>query len=366
LFLYVDDTLIAGKDKSFIDSLVKMIQARHSIKILGDPNFILGLKLTKCPNGNILIDQNQYIKDVAARFNIISDPSKVVRMPCTASQFKKIEEEAKDETLIDISIDIRSMVGSLMYASLGTRPDITYFVNYISRYLTKPTVYILKIVKQAINYLLDTPFIYIICFHDYAKVPQLSTFVDASHASEANRKGVTGNVNMFGKTPVDWSSSKQSTYSLSTAETEYKALSEALRATLYLLGLYEELGLKQELPIKVYEDNTATIAMSNNPIINKKSKHIELSYHFFKHYVQNKTVKLFYIASAHQLADIMTKVVASMDLFYSLIKKLYSLSTISIPVSKSIPSEDMNNEFTLSHTHAHAYVRTCVRNCVRA
>ena len=56
LFLYVDDTLIAGKDKSFIDSLVRMIQAKHSIKILGEPKFILGLKLTRCNNGNILID----------------------------------------------------------------------------------------------------------------------------------------------------------------------------------------------------------------------------------------------------------------------------------------------------------------------
>jgi len=330
LFLYVDDTLIAGKEKSFIDSLVKMIQAKHSIKILGEPKFILGLKLTRCNNGNILIDQNQYIKDVAARFDVVSNPNKIIRMPCTTSQFKRIEDESKDEKFIDLSIDIRSMVGSLMYASLGTRPDITYFVNYISRYLTKPTVYIKKIVLQAINYLLDTPYIYIICYNDYTKIPQTVTFVDAGHASEVSRKGITGNILKFGKTVVIWNSTKQSTYSLSTAETEYKALSETLKETLYMKALMEELGLKQDLPLRVYEDNTATIAMSNNPIINKKSKHIELAFHFFKDFVQQKVVQLFYIASKNQEADLLTKVVNSMDLFYSLVKKIFNLETITI------------------------------------
>jgi hypothetical protein len=98
--------------------------------------------------------------------------------------------------------------------------------------------------------------------------------------------------------------------------------------------MFEELGVKQIRPIKVYEDNTATIAMSNNPIINKKSKHIELSYHFFKYYIQNKTIQLYYIVSINQLADIMTKVVSSMDLFYSLVKKIFNLTTISNGKSK--------------------------------
>jgi hypothetical protein len=247
-------------------------------------------------------------------------------MPCTVSQLKRIEEESTKEELIDKSIDIRSMVGSLMYASLGTRPDITYFVNYISRYLLKPTQYILKIVKQAIIYLLDTPFIFIVCYHNYKNKPQILTFVDAGHASELLRKGITAGLLKFGKTPVEWSSSKQTTYSLSTAETEYKALSEILKSTLHLLAMFEELGLQQNLPLKIYEDNTATIAMSNNPIINKKSKHIELAVHFFKHYVQNKTIQLFYISTQYQEADILTKIVGTYELFYRLVKLVFNLS----------------------------------------
>jgi hypothetical protein len=188
LFVYVDDTLLAGKELSFIHVLIKMIQKVHGVKIIGEPKFILGLKLTRCHNGNILIDQNQYIKDVATRFNVTSNEQQPVNMPCTTSQFKKIELDASDPSLIDLSIDLRTMVGSLMYASLGTRLDITYFVNYISRYLTKPTKYIEKIVRQTIAYLLDTPFIYIICFATYNKSPQITAFCDASHGSELNRK----------------------------------------------------------------------------------------------------------------------------------------------------------------------------------
>ena len=330
MFLYVDDTLIAGKDNDYIYHLLSLIQKKHDIDIMGEPNVMLGLKLTRCPNGNIIIDQIQYCKDVAARFDLESTPNRPVTMPCTASQFRRIEEDSKNESLIDKSIDIRSMVGSLMYASLGTRPDITFFVNYISRYLTKTTQYILKIVKQAIIYLLDTPFIYITCFADYNHVPQLITFVDASHASEVNRKGVTGGILKFGKTIFVWVSTKQATYSLSTAESEYKALSEMLKETLHGYALFEEIGLQQDLPLKIYEDNTATIAMSNNPIINKKSKHIELAYHFFKSYVQKKVIQLYYISTHYQEADLFTKIVCSAEVFYSLIQKIFLLDTIVV------------------------------------
>jgi hypothetical protein len=117
---------------------------------------------------------------------------------------------------------------------------------------------------------------------------------------------------------------------LSTAETEYKAVSQVLKGTLHYGNLVEEFDIKQNYPLKMYEDNTATIAMSNNPIINKKSKHIELAYHNFKHFVQTKKVELLYISTTYQQADLLTKVVGSYDLFFSLVKMIYNLDTIVV------------------------------------
>jgi len=122
----------------------------------------------------------------------------------------------------------------------------------------------------------------------------------------------------------------------------------------------EELGLVQILPIKVYEDNTATIAMSNNPIINKKSKHIELCYHFFKYYVQKKVVQLFYVSSINQEADILTKIVLSMDLFYSLVKKVFNIPTITthtnhnnktLMIKSTIIVQDRSDRMRTIHEH---------------
>jgi len=368
MFVYVDDTLLAGKDLAFINMLVKLIQKEHGVKILGEPKFILGLKLTRCLNGDILVDQNQYIKDVAARFNITSNEANPVRMPCTTSQFKRIEHESTDPSLIDLSIDIRTMVGSLMYASLGTRLDITYFVNYISRYLTKPTKYIEKIVRQSIAYLLDTPFIFLICFADYKTSPQLTAFCDASHGSELNRKGTSGGIVKLGHTCIIWYSTKQSTFSLSTAETEYKALSNIGKEVIYATQLVEEIGLSQILPTVIYEDNTATIAMTDNPIINKKSKHIELQYHQFKSLVQDKKVKLLYVATKFQQADILTKVLATFEDHYRLIKQTYNLEGITSPnvtlMLKGIKETDLSLELQteLNYKHIktlnHAYVNS--------
>jgi hypothetical protein len=336
LFLYVDDTLIAGKDKEFIMELIRIIKTKHEIKVLGEPNVIIGLKLTRCVDGNILIDQNQYIRDVAKRFDITSISGNPVRMPCTVSQFRRIELEADDASLIDLTVDLRPMVGSLMYASLGTRPDITYFVNYISRYLTKPTKYIEKIVKQCIAYLLDTQFVFIVCFSNYTNVPQVTTMCDASHASESNRKATTGVEVKVGQTPVEWTSNKQSTFSLSTAESEYKALSDAAIMAVHVINLVQECGLKQILPSRVYEDNTATIAMTDNPIINKKSKHIEIRYHFIKDLVQRKILKLWYVATKYQEADILTKILPSFEAHYTIMEAIFQTNTIVTNQTKMI------------------------------
>ena len=326
LFLYVDDTLIAGKDLDFIKYLVSLIQAKHDIKIIGEPKFILGIKLTRCNNGDILMDQNQYIKDIAERFNVTSNPLKLIQMPCTLSQFRKIEDDAGQIDLVDLSLDIRSMVGSLMYVSMGTRADITYFTNYISRYLTKPTKYIVKIIRQTICYLLDTPFIYIKCERDYKFPPQVRTWADASLANnKISRKSTTGGLIKFGRTLIDWLSSKQPVISLSTAESEYVALAEMMKELLYKVALVEEAGIPQSRPLEIFEDNTAAIAISNNPIINKKSKHIDLKYHFIKKHIQDRFAQIKYIATKFQEADILTKVLNSNEMHCLMVARIYNI-----------------------------------------
>jgi hypothetical protein len=232
-----------------------------------------------------------------------------------------------------------------MYASLGTRLDITYFVNYISRYLTKPTKYIEKIVRQTIAYLLNTPFIYIICFASYNKSPQITAFCDASHGSELNRKGTSGGLVKLGHTCIIWYSTKQTTFSLSTAETEYKALSNIGKEVTYSVCIVDELMLKQELPSKIYEDNTAAISMTDNPIINKKSKHIEMAYHQFIDLVQKKKVQVLYVSTKYQQADILTKVLGTIDLHYSMIKQAYNLQAI-VSTNTTLMVKGVNMSFT--------------------
>jgi hypothetical protein len=158
-------------------------------------------------------------------------------------------------------------------------------------------------------------------------------------------------------------SNKQPTTNLSTSESEYKALGDAAKEALHGLALFEELGIHQKLPLAIYEDNTATIAMANNPIISKKSKHIHLAHHFFKEHVQNKTLQILYISTLHQEADLLTKIVATVDIFYTLVQKIFNLPNISIPkrnvtfMIHTIPQNqtatltDRERDLTIAYNH---------------
>jgi hypothetical protein len=98
-----------------------------------------------------------------------------------------------------------------------------------------------------------------------------------------------------------------------------------LKELLYKVALIEEAGVPQTRPLEIFEDNTAAIAISNNPIINKKSKHIDLKYHFIKKHIQDRFAQLKYIATRFQEADILTKVLNSSEAHCLMVARIYNI-----------------------------------------
>ena len=121
------------------------------------------------------------------------------------------------------------------------------------------------------------------------------------------RESTSGAAFFLGNCLVSWSSKKQSLVSLSTAEAEYIAAATCCTQILWMKQNLQDLQVTYDEPIPILCDNTSAISISKNPVMHSKTKHIPIKYHFLREQVTEKHIKLEYIETKEQIADIFTK-----------------------------------------------------------
>ena len=112
---------------------------------------------------------------------------------------------------------------------------------------------------------------------------------------------------MLGGGAITWASKLQPTVALSSAEAEYMAVSAAVQDAIYLRKLFNDLGFEQREPTVIHEDNQGCIALTENPVMHKRTKHIDIRHHFIRERVESGEIVLKYVATQDQLADMLTK-----------------------------------------------------------
>ena len=197
-------------------------------------------------------------------------------------------------------------IGSLMYASIGTRPDITYAVQSLSQFTNNPSPEHWTAVKQVFRYLNGTRDLGIV-YRSYAKI-SLEGYTDADWGSiPIDRKSISGYTFLIGEGPITWASKKQRTVALSTMEAEYMAASLATREAAWLQALLKELGFELNGPTSLNTDNQSAIQFAKNSGFHARSKHIDIQYHFVREKIISNEITIPYCASEDNLADIFTK-----------------------------------------------------------
>jgi hypothetical protein len=150
----------------------------------------------------------------------------------------------------------------------------------------------------------------------------VTAWADADWAEDkSDRKSISGWVAKLNGDPISWSSKKQSVVALSTCEAELYAEAAAIQEVLWLRGMLAELGLNFQLPSTVYGDNQSAIAVSKQGVRSQRTKHVDVKYHFVTQSVEEKKVRLQWVPTAQQQADIFTKALAK-PLFQNLRSQL--------------------------------------------
>jgi hypothetical protein len=141
-----------------------------------------------------------------------------------------------------------------------------------------------------------------------AESAQISAYADADWGTDkADRKSVTGWLATVNGDPVSWASKKQSVVALSSCEAELYAECSAVQEALWLQGLFKELGFTGTGTAVLYEDNQSAMRTAKNGVRSERTKHVDIKYHFITDVVESGKVRIEWIPSAQQPADIFTK-----------------------------------------------------------
>ena len=300
---WVDDLVIAGSNNESIELLKKTLEGKFKMDDRGKLEWFLGMQVSQ-ENDNVTLDQEKYIESVIEKFGMQdSNPS---RTP--AENNLKLVKATESETLVDERL-YRSLVGSLLYIAKQTRPDIVWIVNVLSRFMDKPSNTHWLAGKRVLRYLQATKSLKLVYPRDNDFQLHGESDVDWSEDHD-DRRSTTGYFFKLGFSggAVSWQTKKkQQTVALSSCEAEYQGLAAAVEEATFLRSILCEMGYQQRQATRIGEDNQSCIKLANNPVMHKRSKHIDTKYHFIREKVEDNAVELVYTPTDQLAADLLTK-----------------------------------------------------------
>ena len=308
LVLYVDDMLIASKSKVEIDRLKAQLGKEFETKDLGVAKKILGMEITRERSSRkLFLTQKGYIERVIERFGMKGAKSVVTPLAPHFRLSSKQSPVTEEEKASMEYVPYASAIGSLMYAMVCTRPDISQAVSVVSRFMANPGKAHWEAVKWVLRYLkgtVDTG----LCFG--VDTCDLSGFVDSDYAGDLDkRRSTTGYVFKINGAPVSWRSMLQATVALSTTEAEYMSIAEGVKEALWLWGLLNSLGIKQNC-VDLSCDSQSAIHLAKNQVHHARTKHIDVRYHFVRDVIEEGNISLLKVHTNENPADMLTKVVS--------------------------------------------------------
>ena len=308
LVLYVDDILLMGNDKSALQEVKDWLSQRFMMKDLGEATYILGIRIYRDRSQRLLgLSQSTYIDKVLKRFSMEQSKRGLLPIRHGIHLSKEMSPISPSEVSRMQRIPYASAIGSIMYAMLCTRPDVSYALSSTSRFQSNPGEGHWTAVKNILKYLKRTKDMFLVYGNADLTV---RGYTDASFQTDIDDlKSQTGYVFILNGGAVVWKSSKQETTADSTTEAEYIAASEAAKEAVWIKKFIGELGVVPSIadPITLYCDSTGAIAQAIEPRSHNRSKHVLRKFHLIREIIQRRDIVIEKIPSEDNVADPLTK-----------------------------------------------------------
>jgi hypothetical protein len=301
ILVYVDDLLVAAQDLDVVTTIKSKIMTSFEARDLGEAKTFLGMNITRDRiNRTLKLDQERMTTQLISKYGL-SD-AKTKNIPLSPS-IKLSKDEG--EPLSTTDYDYGNLIGSLLYLSVCTRPDIAQAVGVLSKYMATPTTVHWHAANDVLRYLAGTKSYGI----NYGDASEIQGYCDADYAGDLDtRRSTTGYIFTLNGGAISWSSRRQPTVAASTTEAEYMSAAYAVKEALWLRTLLADLKIDTRT-IPIHADNQSAIKLLKNPISSLRSKHIDVIYHFARERVARKDVTFKYVKTENMVADILTKAI---------------------------------------------------------
>ena len=337
MLLYVDDILIFCRFLSPVTTLKKSLSARYSMVDLGEAKQYLGMHIERDRDAcTIYLNQTRYITKILERFGMqdckgISTPMEAAALPlCPTDPAEAIKRT-----------EYQSKVGNVMYAMLGTRPDLAFAVSALSKYNLCPITAHHSAIGRVLRYLQATKNTGILYKGELktSAMPEPVCYTDSDWAGDRDKRRSTGGfVVVLCRGAVSWKTRKQDIVALSTTEVEYIALTEASKEVIWMRRLLPEIETRDiesfstdirkhyddstmqwepaedtsplptlSPPTMICVDNQGAMKLADNPQFHNHTKHIDIHYHFVRDTLTVGEITLQYLPTADMVADVLTK-----------------------------------------------------------
>ena len=307
IILYVDDCFTVGS-KAAVKKALGEIEKHFSITRSEQVEDFIGCTITRKGN-QVTLHQPDLIKKLLMKFEKEIKDLKPYDTPAAAGT--RIVRNQEDGTLLsdEEQSKYRSGVGSLLYLLKHSRPEMSNSIRELSKAMDGANKAHQKALYRAIKYLEQTKDRQLILEpKEGSKNWEIRGYCDSDFAGDSDsRKSVSGFVIFFCGVPISWKSKGQKSVALSSTEAEYMAVSEVAMEILYIAGILQFLGIKPSYPIEVQVDNIGAIYLSKTATTGSRTKHIDTRYHFVRDYIEDGILKVVFVRSAENIADIFTK-----------------------------------------------------------
>ncbi|WVZ52304.1 hypothetical protein U9M48_003377, partial [Paspalum notatum var. saurae] len=289
--IYVDDIIFGSTNKAFCDEFSRIMTKRFEMSMMGELKFFLGLQIKQLKEGTFLC-QTKYTQDMLKKFGM--ENARPINTPMASKGHLDLYDESKKGKNVDQKL-YRSMIGL----------DIMLSMCMCARFQADPKECHLVAVKRILRYLVHTPNLGL--WYPKGSTFDLLGYSDSDHAGcKVDRKSTSGTCQFLGRSLVSWSSKKQTSVALSTAEAEYVAAGACCAQLLWMRQTLRDFGCEfSKIPLLC--DNESAVKLANNPVQHARTKHIDIRHHFLRDHEAKGDIALHHVSSENQLADIFTK-----------------------------------------------------------
>ena len=314
--LYVDDLLVSATTHAAIDLLWQQLKLAYGdVNETTDTKTHLGINWERLQHG-LKINQPGYIQKIITDLDMLD--SDIATTPYRNNKRKYSEIDLTHTP--KLTDKLRSIVGLLNHAAIHTRPDILFPTSFLATRMTEANQSDIEDGLHIVKYLKGTPTLGLTFTNNVE--PILEAFLDASHLLHWDSKGHSGMAYRLGtelSASFDFSSKKQTLVTRSSSESEIFVVDKGCHDIEWLRQLLTFLRCPQSEPTTIHEDNVSSIFLANRSAkYSNKSKHIQWRYYYALQAIEEGTVRMKYIPTGEQIADILTKHIDSPKLFFYL------------------------------------------------